>query len=46
MKNSAKSKWIIGISGAAFSAFILGQLNHPDINSKDISNKSENKLKE
>ena len=27
MKPNNKAKWIIGITGAAFSAFVLGQLN-------------------
>lgn len=27
MKVNAKAKWIIGITGAAFSAFVLGQLD-------------------
>ncbi|KMY55294.1 hypothetical protein AC623_16260 [Bacillus sp. FJAT-27231] len=26
MKKSAKAKWIVGVSGIAFSAFIVGQL--------------------
>lgn len=27
MKPSAKAKWVIGLSGIAFSAFIVGQLD-------------------
>ncbi|WP_075980058.1 hypothetical protein [Bacillus massilinigeriensis] len=27
MKPKAKAKWIIGVTGTAFSAFVLGQLN-------------------
>ncbi|MFB6469471.1 hypothetical protein ACE38V_22310 [Cytobacillus sp. Hz8] len=27
MKPKTKAKWIIGVTGTAFSAFILGQLN-------------------
>ncbi|KIL76058.1 hypothetical protein [Bacillus badius] len=27
MKKNAKAKWIVGMSGIAFSAFILGQLD-------------------
>jgi len=27
MKPGKKAKWIIGIAGTAFSAFVLGQLN-------------------
>lgn len=27
MKANVKAKWIVGISGAALSAFVLGQLN-------------------
>ncbi|WP_342431512.1 hypothetical protein [Neobacillus sp. FSL H8-0543] len=28
MKVNNKAKWIVGISGAAFSAFVIGQLNN------------------
>ncbi|WP_147535750.1 hypothetical protein [Bacillus marasmi] len=27
MKVNNKAKWIVGITGAAFSAFVIGQLN-------------------
>ena len=27
MKPNTKAKWIVGITGAAFSAFVIGQLN-------------------
>ena len=27
MKANNKAKWIVGITGAAFSAFVIGQLN-------------------
>lgn len=27
MKANNKAKWIVGITGAAFSAFVLGQIN-------------------
>ncbi len=28
MKANNKAKWIVGIAGAAFSAFVIGQINH------------------
>lgn len=33
MKTSLKAKWIIGISGTAFSAFALGQIIDAESNS-------------
>ncbi|WP_010677690.1 hypothetical protein [Bacillus timonensis] len=32
MKANIKAKWIVGITGAAFSAFVIGQINdsYPD----------------
>ena len=28
MKTNHKAKWMVGITGAAFSAFVIGQLNN------------------
>ena len=30
MKANTTAKWIVGITGAAFSAFVIGQLNNPN----------------
>lgn len=30
MKTNKKAKWMVGLSGAAFSAFVLGQLDHTE----------------
>ena len=35
MKENTKAKWIVGITGAAFSAFILGQLTENESTVKD-----------
>ena len=35
MKTSVKAKWIIGISGTAFSAFVLGRVIDAEKNSSD-----------
>ena len=36
LKAKVKAKWIVGISGAAFSAFVLGQLNEGTAINSDI----------
>lgn len=39
MKPNNKAKWIVGITGAAFSAFVIGQLNsQPDTLAQPNSN--------
>lgn len=35
MKASAKAKWIVSVSGVAFSAFIIGQLDDTNVNKDD-----------
>ena len=37
MKANNKAKWIVGITGAAFSAFVIGQLN-TDPNAESTTN--------
>lgn len=32
MKKTTKSKWIVGLAGTAFSAFVLGQIGSGDAN--------------
>lgn len=32
MKKSTKSKWVVGIAGTAFSAFVLSQIGASDAN--------------
>lgn len=53
MKNNNKAKWIIGITGTAFSAFVLGQINDvptnttgdtPTMELTDSMSKEEKKL--
>jgi len=37
MKSNNKAKWIVGITGAAFSAFVLGQINDTPVNTTSTS---------
>lgn len=32
MKKSTKSKWVVGIAGTAFSAFVLSQIGAAEVN--------------
>ncbi|MED5020164.1 hypothetical protein P9847_23125 [Paenibacillus chibensis] len=41
MKPNKKAKWIIGVSGVAFSAFVLSQFGVEDHTTTDLSQTSQ-----
>ncbi|GIO32045.1 MULTISPECIES: hypothetical protein [Paenibacillus] len=41
MKANKKAKWIIGVSGVAFSAFVLSQFGTGEHNAADVQNNSQ-----
>lgn len=38
MKSNKKAKWIVGITGTAFSAFVLGQMNDTPVENPNNTN--------
>jgi hypothetical protein len=40
MKKSTKSKWIVGLAGTAFSAFVLSQIGVNNANQQDVNKDS------
>ncbi|WP_339322331.1 hypothetical protein [Paenibacillus sp. FSL W8-0194] len=41
MKANKKAKWIIGVSGVAFSAFVLSQFGSADQHAADFQNNGQ-----